>query len=290
MKFNVSEPYRHKDPTLDLLKRTPLYALYRHMTWPRKMIAGYWNRAQENNRRLKFFRKFIKPGDLVFDVGANMGTLTKIFLALQAKVVAFEPQQICSDHLESIFQQERNFTLVKKALGAKEGEGLMLISNAHMLSTLSRHWTQCTKESRRFGSNEWGERQVVPITTLDNALCQFGVPTFIKIDVEGYEYEVLSGLSRPIDCLSIEFAAESFQNTFQCIDYMKQLSNGLFQFSKGESMKFDLPCWLSAEEIKHFLADLVDQEALAWGDVYIRNLGNPAEQNAAAIGSDTPER
>lgn len=203
-------------------------------------------------------------------MGANIGDRTKIFLKLQAKVVAFEPQKICSDYLESALKQERNFILVKKALGDKEGKGQMLISKAHMLSTLSRYWTECTKESGRFSSIEWDKKQAVQITTLDKAISEFRVPSFVKIDVEGFEYEVLSGLSMPINCISIEFAAENLQNTCKCIDYLNSLSNVSFQFSKAESMEFELPSWVSADEMQHILSDLVGREELAWGDVYIR--------------------
>jgi len=276
MKFNHLGPSRLPDPTLGLLKRTPLYAVYRQMTWLRRMLAGYWNRTQENHRHLKFFRQFIEPGDLVFDVGANMGRLTKIFLALHSKVVAFEPQKICSDRLESIFRQGPNFTLVKKALGAKEGHGSMLISQSHMLSTLSRHWTECTKKSGRFASIEWDETQSVEITTLDKAIQEFGVPSFIKIDVEGYEHEVLSGLSKPIQYLSIEFASESLQNTYRCIEYLESLSEVSFQISKGESAAFALPSWTPGDQIRRILSDLVEEDEFAWGDLYIRSSRNHA--------------
>lgn len=275
MKFNIPE-CRLSNPSLDLLKRTPLYACYRKMHGLRGMFLGYWKRIQEDHRRLKFFRQFIEPGDLVFDVGANMGSLTKIFLDLKSKVVAFEPQEICSDHLESIFRHRPNFILVKKALGAKEGYGSMLISQTHMLSTLSRPWTECTKKSGRFASIEWDKRQSVEITTLDKAIQEFGIPSFVKIDVEGYEYEVLSGLSMPIKGLSIEFACENLQNTYKCIEYLASLSEVSFQFSKGESAAFALPSWTSGDEIRRILSDLVEEDKFAWGDIYIRSSRNHA--------------
>jgi FkbM family methyltransferase len=226
--------------------------------------------SQEDERRLKFYGRFIKPDDLVFDVGANMGNRTKIFLKLNAKVVAFEPQKMCAKFLESAFKSERNFTLIRKALGAKDGEAEMFIANEHTISTLSKHWVTATKKSGRFRQNTWNKRQLVEITTLDNMIKQFGIPSFIKIDVEGYEYEVLSGISIPIDYISIEFAAENINNTYKCIEHMNSLSNVLFQIVKGEETIFYFPEWISGEELKNNLSDIINQDSLAWGDIYIK--------------------
>ena len=121
---------------------------------------------------------------MVFDVGANMGNRTKLFLQLGARVIAFEPQKACSDYLKSVYNKDDKFTLIEMALGDNEGDEEMLISNAHTISTLSAHWVKATKESGRFSQYEWKNRQLVHITTLDNVIKKFGVPSFIKIDVD----------------------------------------------------------------------------------------------------------
>jgi len=228
--------------------------------------------SQEDERRLKFYEHFIKPNDLVFDVGANMGNRTKLYLKLNAKVVAFEPQKMCAEFLESAFKREKNFTLIKKALGAKNSEAEMFIANEHTISTLSKHWVTATKESGRFRQNTWNKRQLVKVTTLDDIIKQFGVPSFIKIDVEGYEYEVLSGISVPIDYISMEFASENIENTCRCIEHMNSISDVLFQIVRGEDTTFYLPEWIPGEELKRRLSDIINQDSLAWGDIYIKKI------------------
>jgi FkbM family methyltransferase len=225
---------------------------------------------QDDERRLKFYKQFIRPNDLVFDVGANMGNRTKIFLKLDARVVAFEPQKMCAEFLELAFKREKNFTLINKALGAKDGEAEMYIDDESTISTLSKHWVTATKQSGRFKENTWDKRQLVKITTLDNMINHFGIPSFIKIDVEGYEYEVLSGISKPIDYISIEFASENIKNTYKCIEHMKSLSDVSFQIVKGEDSTFCLPEWISGKEIINALSDMINHDSLAWGDVYIK--------------------
>ena len=249
-----------------IFKRTPMY----------KHVKGKKDRKRfkvltdDEKRAIKFYREFIEPNDLVFDVGANMGNRTKLFLSLDANVVAFEPPKKCSDYLKTILKKEPNFTLIEAALGEKEGESEMLISSAHTISTLSQHWVKATTQSGRFSDYEWSQKQYVQITTLDWAIKKFGVPSFIKIDVEGYELEVLSGLTNSINCLSIEFSAEHIENTYKYIEYLTSLSNKVsFQYSSGESLAFLLPTWVSAKEIKKTLMKVSNENKLAWGDVYL---------------------
>jgi FkbM family methyltransferase len=246
-----------------LFKKTPLYFLIQQ--------SIFWKWTEEDEQRLKFYQEFIKPGDLVYDVGANVGNRTKVFLKLGARVVAFEPQNECADFLKKVLKKEPNFTLVRKAVGDRESSGQMFLGEASVLSTLSEQWMQFAKESGRFDQHKWNRTQPVLISTLDKAIQDFGVPSFIKIDVEGYEFVALSGLSQPIDHISIEFAAESIESTLKCIDYISLLSpKVVFQISQGESMRFDLTAWVPAQEIKQILSGLVSKESLAWGDIYMR--------------------
>ena len=248
----------------NFLKKTPLYILYQ------TFYLVKW--TEDDERRLRFYQQFVTPGSLVYDVGANVGNRTKLFLKLQAKVIAFEPQQKCADFLDTVFKKESNFKLVRKALGSKEGNGKMLIGEMSGLSTLSEEWLEAIEESKRFDRHNWNETQPCEITTLDRAIGDFGIPSFIKIDIENYEFEALSGLSSPIDCISIEFHAETHDNTLKCIDYMESLlPKAVFQISK-DAIVFDLDNWVSSGEIKQILSDLIIRDRLAWGDLYIKCL------------------
>lgn len=79
-----------------LLQSTPLYPMVRE--WHHARALRAW--GPDDAARLEFYSQFIHPGDLVFDVGANVGNRTKIFLRLGARVVAFEPQASCARVLQ----------------------------------------------------------------------------------------------------------------------------------------------------------------------------------------------
>ena len=254
----------------DIIRKTPLYSTYRHFAdrpKSRRSIQHFWDWSTEDQNRFDFYRQFIASGDVVFDVGANVGNRAKIFSKLGAVVIAVEPQTACSDFLHVVFKDTDNFHLVRKALGASVGQAEMLISSAHVLSSLSPDWVQSVKDCGRFAECNWDRKEVVAIDTLDNLISQYGWPAFVKIDVEGFEEQVISGLSAPVGALSIEFVPEYMESTLRCIDHLYQIGDFRFQLSLGESMEFLLPEWKTAEDIKIALSEVPPK---SFGDLYAR--------------------
>lgn len=219
-------------------------------------------------KRLPFYGSFIDNGDLVFDIGANMGERSDVFLALGAVVVAVEPQAECAQHLRRLWEGELRFTLFEGACAKEAGERELFVSSAHTLSSMSPEWIDAVRGSGRFGNYRWDETRVVATTTLDALIADHGTPAFLKIDVEGFEYDVLLGLTQPVGCASIEWSFETLPTTVRCIDYLSGLGMGEFNISLGESMSWELPRWIDATEAIAFLSNTADK--LAWGDVYAR--------------------
>ena len=224
------------------------------------------NREQEKR---KFYSQFISPGELCFDVGANVGNRVKTFLDLGAEVVAIEPQELCVRALKESFGNDPRFRLVEAALGAAEGEAEMLISNASTISSLSPEWVQSVKASGRFANYNWERKQTISITTLDRLFLDYGQPAFIKIDVEGFEYQVVSGLSRPVRCLSFEFTPEFLDGTRKVISHLNRLGAPRYNYSLGESMRLELQDWVIHQAMEKSLSKF-ENDATTFGDVYVR--------------------
>jgi len=249
-----------------LLRKLPGYGFLLNC-----MHKRMFNRVSSEDLLLRdFYRQFVASGDLVFDVGANMGNRTKPFLMLGAKVVAFEPQAVCADFLQVVTAGRNDFTLVRKALGESEGRAEMMISDINVISTLSREWQAATQASGRFGDARYNSTEMVEMTTLDSMIEKFGCPRFIKIDVEGYEYEVLSGLSRPVQYISIEFTPEYKERAYACVGHFDALVKGArYQLSYGESLQYALADWVSCDEVVERLEQLGYDFA---GDGYMRSV------------------
>jgi FkbM family methyltransferase len=249
-----------------LVKSSPLYPVARE--WHHARALRAW--GPDDAARLDFYSQLIRPGDLVFDIGANVGNRTKIFLRLGASVVAFEPQSSCARVLQRALSKNSSFRLVQKALGDKPGTAELRIGAAPVLATLSEKWINATLESGRFGKEKWDAREQVLVTTLDQAIGEFGNPAFAKVDVEGFEPQVFGGLSQPIQSGSLEFAAEFLDGAIWCLERLANLQRYRFQFSPAETMHFDWSDWLDLAEARVELTKLARRDRFAWGDVYFR--------------------
>src|SRR5205823_2595751 len=128
----------------------------------------------------------IGKGDLVFDVGANIGQRAEIFSKLAGRVVAFEPQADCVKHLRSRFRWKKFVTIEQVALSDRDGDAVFYKSNSHTLSSMSPKFI-ATVSKERFKEYRWDEELRVKTKTLDQMISLYAKPKFIKIDVEGFE-------------------------------------------------------------------------------------------------------
>lgn len=204
-----------------------------------------------NQRRLRrFYSRFIKSGDLCFDIGAHLGNRSKSWLSLQAKVIAVEPQPVCIDFLKRKFSSEPDFILVEKAVGSKPGKAMLHISEK--TPTVSSLANQQWRDQLNQTSNvtiDWNKQVEVEVITLDQLIQQYGIPAFCKIDVEDFELEVLKGLSQPIQTLSFEFFNWTPAQTQACLNRLDQLANYSYNWSIGESQRWQSNQQLSSGQL-----------------------------------------
>ncbi len=221
------------------------------------------NRAQYE-KKLSFYSRFMHEGNLCFDIGAHRGNRTEIFLKLGAKVVAVDPQESCINYLQQKFNKEPMLTLINKGLSNKEGELTFYIcEDATDLSTFSDNW-----KKGRFSNFKWNKSKMTQVTTLDNLIREYGLPKFCKIDAEGFEYQILKGLTEPIPYISFEFTIEFFNDAKSSINYLLSLGYQKFNCSLGESMQMLFSDWATAEKLYQRL-DLIE-DSLLYGDIYAK--------------------
>lgn len=141
----------------------------------------------------------------------------------------------------------------------------MLIADESAVSSMAQGWVN---EKEAQGLYRWERKITVQVTTLDTLIDTYGLPKFCKIDVEGFEYQVLKGLSRPVPALSFEYHADVLSPALSCIEWLTHIAAYEFNYSAGETMVLALEQWVSPQEISGILSNLPDNQST--GDVYAR--------------------
>ena len=217
----------------------------------------------------RFYAAFIRPGDLCFDLGAHVGSRLRAWLPLGARIVAVEPQPACMALLRRWFGHDPRITLLEQAIGATPGGAELFVSpRTPTVSSLSSAWIAAVRQERGFAAVRWNERVPVTVTTLDALIARYGVPAFCKIDVEGYELEVLHGLSQPIPALSFEYLPACLDAARASVARLTALGPYEFNGSVGETQRLLSPVWLDADACLAWLATRAGRSDS--GDLYAR--------------------
>jgi FkbM family methyltransferase len=247
----------------NVLKRTPLYEPLANHLRVARAANEILKWTPQDDRFAAFYGRFLKPGDLAFDIGANVGGRVKVFLHLGCRVIAVEPQAFCSAVLERAFGDR--ITTMRCAVSDSVGSAKFYVGETQVLSSMSEEWMRRTVESGRFAGHRWQTASTVQTTTLAALGEEFGRPTFVKIDVEGHEAAVLRGLSVPVRLISFEFTAEMLESAFACLDRLDQIGAYRYNYSPFESLEFQLTEWAGLGDIRTHLSCV---GAGGWGDVY----------------------
>lgn len=225
-------------------------------------------KEQPKQNAIDFYAQFVGSGDLCFDVGANVGNRTTVFTRLGASVVAIEPQSECVHLLKMLYRSNPNVHVLQKAVGDAEGTAELSTSSFSTVSSLSPEWRQKFKEWES-PTATWDGTESVAVTTLGLVIEDYGVPRFIKIDVEGYEAQVLKGLPRPVDALSFEFHSFLVDAARECLGLLAGLGPVTLNYTVEDIPSFMLEEWVSPEEMSERLTQIENRPPW-YGEIFAR--------------------
>ncbi|MEO1066680.1 MAG: FkbM family methyltransferase [Pseudomonadota bacterium] len=232
-----------------------------------RSLRTYYGDDIRDRRMDATYAAFLRPGDLAFDIGSHVGDRIASFRRLGARVVALEPQPLPFRAARLIHTRDDGVTLIGQACGAEAGLLDLHVNEANpTVSTASPAFINAADGQDGWREQSWTRKLQVPVTTLDALMADFGTPDFVKIDVEGFELNVINGLSRPIDALSFEFTTIQRDVALDCLKALSTLGPYRFNMILGESYAWQASEPMSGNEMARKV-DALPHEANS-GDIY----------------------
>ena len=152
-------------------------------------------------------------------------------------------------------------------MGAAPGQAVLRLNTANpTVATASADFIAAASGAQGWEGQRWDGEIAREVTTLDALAARHGAPAFVKIDVEGFEAEVLRGLTHPPRALSFEFTTIQRSVATDCLGLLHALGYRDFNLCLGESMRFDHAEPVGADAMARRIAAL--PHGANSGDVY----------------------
>jgi FkbM family methyltransferase len=196
---------------------------------------------------------------------------------LGARVVALEPNPDCVYHIRRSYPGP-SIDVVNAAVGRHPELATIRLAKRSDMSSMSADWIQAIRKAQDLDEAVWDRELTVPVVTLDSLVANYGTPKFIKIDVEGFEEDVLQGLSVQPPLLSFEFNTKFLGSALRCVQLVPAASHSEFNFAVGEPHRLELSSWVDASRLCSALERL--DPAIGYGDVLVRLDANTLESDA----------
>lgn len=242
-------------------------------------VSGWWE-AYIASHQVKFkpelFAQFVGKDELVFDIGANRGGMTWAFRQLGANVIAVEPlHQIVPDRVKEfhyMFAGDDHVMLLPIAVSPDPEVTLTMpnIGSPHwIVTTASQKWVKQSAHKHLYSKSV--VKKVVQAITLDDLVEKFGLPRFIKVDVEGYDGEVISTLHHPVPALNMEFHKDWLWNNWAAIRHLVTIGSYEYNYVLDNRGDMVLQDWVDGSTLMRVMeSNLTESGKGSWGDIYAR--------------------
>lgn len=206
----------------------------------------------------------------IIDIGANRGMFTDACMHLfgeNLKMIVVEANPSLCDFLQSKYANRHNITVLNTVMSRVHNEDVSFyLSNADTISTAALDWIHNSRFSKDY---TWSEPLKIKSTSLDHLIRTYGEPDLIKVDVEGYELEVLSGLTKKTSEICFEWAEEQYDNINKIAEHLQSLGYTEFGYIMGdEYMK--RPDRYTSWSTSDFHSNIDSNRKETWGMIWVK--------------------
>jgi FkbM family methyltransferase len=203
---------------------------------------------------------------MFFDIGANIGRWSLSNLNNASKIIAVEAVPLTFKKLVNNTQKNTKIICLNYAVCNSEKEFIDFYNcQCDTLSTLNKDWL--TSEKSRFYKYNYNIITCKTIT-LDKLIHLYGIPELIKIDVEGGEFDCISSLTIKVNNLCFEWASETNEITFKCLDYLSKLGYTNFAIQYEDNYVYRPTQYYDINYIKNIIRKTTPKKE--WGMIWVK--------------------
>lgn len=207
--------------------------------------------------------------NMYFDIGANIGRWSIENIDTCDKIVAVEADPETYNTMSLNCAISDRIKCENYAVCDNNGDDITFYkSSTNTLSTLNKDWL--SHPSSRFYNYGSYSEIICKTITIDALIEKHGIPELIKIDVEGGEFNCIKSLTQKVNNLCFEWASETNDITFNCLDYLYSLGFSKFYMQKEDKYTFrpNAESHVSIDELKSLLLKTIPKQD--WGMIWCK--------------------
>lgn len=204
---------------------------------------------------------------MYFDIGANAGDYTQYLLSNGAeKVICVEANPYQAINLRKRFIGQ-NVIIVNKAISDIEGKiDFYICPECDVVSTCDEQWRTNSRFSQP--DRNWVKIEAETIS-IDKLIEEYGIPTHMKIDVEGYEYHALLGMTKNYCQLRFEWSEEKQKEIILSIEYLMKIGYSYFGVMIGDDFNSVITEYITGEDIIEYIkTECIPSRKDLWGMIF----------------------
>lgn len=204
---------------------------------------------------------------MFFDIGANIGNWSLANINNCEKIVAIEASPNTFNRLINNIGNNNKITCLNYAVCKSKDDYITFYeSSADTLSTINKNWL-VSEKSRFYNQTQITEIKCKTIS-IDKLIEMYGIPELIKIDVEGGEFETITSLTHKVNNLCFEWASETNDITFKCLNYLESLGYNNFSIQYEDYYTYRPQNYTDKETIIDFLNKTTPKRE--WGMIWVK--------------------
>jgi FkbM family methyltransferase len=206
----------------------------------------------------------------IYDIGANIGKFTdeNIKINKDCDFILVEANPKLAEDLKIKYKNNNKISVVNCLISDIDDEQIDFhVYQSDTISTANNEWIK----NGRFKNYRLEKTIKINSLSLDKLINVYGEPTYIKIDVEGYENVVIRGMKKYLGFLSFEWAEELKPQIIDSISHLKNIGYTQYHISYNDNYTFIPKDFVSYDDIISIInTELIQDRMDKWGMIFVK--------------------